>query len=104
MFTEKNTVLDYPYDLRSPSLKTTYPLDLEGCLARAQGVLLGQCTGDALGSLVEFQSPESIRHQYPKGVSQLHDGGTFNTLAGQATDDTEMALTLARSILSLIHI
>lgn len=67
-------------------------------LSRAQGCLLGQCVGDALGSLVEFQSSEEILRRYPDGVRELHDGGTWNTLAGQPTDDTEMALALARSI------
>ena len=38
---------------------------------RAQGCLLGQLAGDALGSLVEFRSPESIRRQYPDGVRDM---------------------------------
>jgi ADP-ribosylglycohydrolase len=66
--------------------------------SRAQGCLLGQLTGDALGSLVEFQSPEEIRRRYPSGVRELADGGTWNTIAGQPTDDSEMALMLARMI------
>ncbi|MDT9547725.1 MAG: ADP-ribosylglycohydrolase family protein, partial [Chlorobium phaeovibrioides] len=33
--------------------------------SRAQGCLLGQFAGDALGSLVEFQSPDEIRRSYP---------------------------------------
>ena len=49
---------------------------------RAQGCLLGQLIGDALGSLVEFQSPEEIRRSYPEGVRELADGGTWNTIAG----------------------
>ncbi len=40
-------------------------------LSRAQGCLLGQLAGDALGSLVEFQSPEEIRCSYPDGVRQM---------------------------------
>jgi ADP-ribosylglycohydrolase len=67
-------------------------------LSRAQGCLLGQCAGDALGQMVEFMSKEAIRHQYPNGVCDMKNGGAFNTLAGQPTDDTEMALMLARSI------
>ena len=67
-------------------------------LSRAQGCLLGQLTGDALGSLVEFQSPEEIRRSYPHGVRELADGGTWNTIAGQPTDDSEMALMLARTL------
>lgn len=69
-----------------------------GMLARAQGCLLGQLAGDALGSLVEFESPERIRHAYPDGVRELADGGTWNTIAGQPTDDSEMALLLARTL------
>lgn len=44
--------------------------------SRAQGCLLGQLAGDALGSLVEFQSPDEIRHSYPDGVRELAEGGT----------------------------
>ncbi len=65
---------------------------------RAQGCLLGQLAGDALGSLVEFQSPADIQHSYPGGVRELADGGTWNTVAGQPTDDSEMALLLARML------
>lgn len=68
-------------------------------LSRAQGCLLGQLAGDALGSLVEFWRPEDIRRQYPNGVRKLVDGGTYNTLAGQPTDDSEMALMLARVLI-----
>lgn len=70
-----------------------------GVLARAQGCLLGQLAGDSLGSLVEFKSEAIIRGWYPDGIRALADGGTFNTLAGQPTDDSEMALMLARSII-----
>ena len=68
-------------------------------LDRARGCLLGQFAGDSLGGLVEFQVPEDIRSRYPDGVRRLADGGTWDTLAGQVTDDGEMALALARSIL-----
>ena len=67
-------------------------------LTRAQGCLLGQLAGDALGSLVEFQPPEQIRREYPDGVRELAAGGTWNTIAGQPTDDSEMALLLARML------
>jgi ADP-ribosylglycohydrolase len=70
----------------------------EATLDRAQGCLLGQLSGDALGSLVEFQTPEAIRRRYPDGVRVMADGGHWNTIAGQPTDDSEMALLLARSI------
>jgi ADP-ribosylglycohydrolase len=65
----------------------------------ARGCLLGQLAGDALGSLVEFQSAEQIREIYPDGVRLLVAGGSWNTIAGQPTDDSEMALALARTLL-----
>ena len=68
-------------------------------LSRAHGCLLGQLSGDALGSLVEFQKPADIARRYPEGVRELTDGGTHDTLAGQPTDDSEMALLLARAVL-----
>jgi ADP-ribosylglycohydrolase len=68
-------------------------------LGRAQGCLLGQLAGDSLGSLVEFQSPDEIRRRYPNGVRELADGGTWGTIAGQPTDDSEMALSLARTLI-----
>jgi ADP-ribosylglycohydrolase/fructose-1,6-bisphosphatase/inositol monophosphatase family enzyme len=67
-------------------------------LSRAQGCLLGTFSGDALGSLVEFGRSDGIRATYPNGVRDLADGGAFNTIAGQATDDSELGLMLARSL------
>jgi ADP-ribosyl-[dinitrogen reductase] hydrolase len=65
-------------------------------LSRAQGCLLGQFAGDSLGSLVEFQSAAQIAVRYPGGLRELADGGTWGTIAGQPTDDSELALMLAR--------
>ncbi|KGK40928.1 ribosylglycohydrolase [Nitrincola sp. A-D6] len=70
-------------------------------LKRAQGCLMGQLAGDALGSLVEFQDAQTISKNYPNGVRELVSGGTWNTLAGQPTDDSEMALDLARMLVKL---
>ena len=67
-------------------------------VSRAQGCLLGQLAGDALGSMVEFQRPEDIRRSYPHRIRELADGGRWNTIAGQPTDDSEMALLLARML------
>ncbi|MBS0122628.1 inositol monophosphatase family protein [Thetidibacter halocola] len=71
-----------------------------GRLARAQGCLLGQLSGDALGSAVEFGSAASIARSHKQGVTRLVDGGTWNLIAGQPTDDSEMALALARALVA----
>jgi ADP-ribosylglycohydrolase len=70
-------------------------------LDRAVGCLLGQVIGDALGALVEFQDPARIARRYPQGVRDLADGGTWDTFAGQPTDDSELALALARCLAAL---
>jgi ADP-ribosyl-[dinitrogen reductase] hydrolase len=68
-------------------------------LRRAHGCLLGQLAGDSLGALVEFQSGASIARAYPDGgPKELANGGPHSIMAGQATDDSELALLLARSL------
>lgn len=67
-------------------------------ISRAQGCLIGQIAGDSLGGLVESLTPEEIASAYPAGLRDLADGGTWHTLAGQPTDDSELALALARML------
>ena len=69
-------------------------------LERAQGCLLGQLIGDSLGSQVEFRSAAEIARAFPLGVRELADSGTWNTIAGQPTDDSELALALARRLVA----
>jgi ADP-ribosylglycohydrolase len=69
-------------------------------VAHAQGALLGQLIGDALGSIVEFKTPDEIRREFPGGVTEMIGSPVFGTLPGQPTDDSEMALALARSIVT----
>ncbi|MDR2612503.1 MAG: ADP-ribosylglycohydrolase family protein [Deltaproteobacteria bacterium] len=67
-------------------------------LGRAQGSLLSQLSGDALGSQVEFLGRDRIAELHPGGVREIGPSPVWGTLAGQPTDDSEMALALARSI------
>jgi ADP-ribosylglycohydrolase/fructose-1,6-bisphosphatase/inositol monophosphatase family enzyme len=68
-------------------------------LARAHGCLLGQIAGDNLGALVEFSTAAEVAARYPDGGPRLlEDGGHWGILAGQPTDDSEMALALARAV------
>lgn len=79
-----------------PAKREVDPLVLD----RAHGALLGLLAGDALGAQVEFLDAATIRAHHPQGVTELRAGGTWNLLAGQPTDDGEMALALARSIVA----
>ena len=84
--------------MKQDEAKVGFSSEEEKIVSRAQGCLLGQVAGDALGSLVEFQTPEQISQRYPNGVRDMVHGGTWNTLPGQPTDDSEMALALARML------
>lgn len=67
-------------------------------LNRARGVLWGQAVGDALGTTVEFSDELSIATQRGRWPRDLVGAGPFNVLPGQVTDDTELALALARTL------
>jgi len=85
-----------PFGLVRPERDAAMPDPRQ--LSRAQGCLLGQLAGDSLGGLVEFSSAAKIKSKHPNGLRDLMDGGHWGILAGQPTDDSELALMLARSI------
>ena len=86
---------------RNPRVSLGFPRkDRKKEISRAQGVLLGQVVGDSLGSLVEFKPAPEIAQLYPGGVRELADGGVYKLMAGQPTDDSELAITLARSLVA----
>jgi ADP-ribosyl-[dinitrogen reductase] hydrolase len=64
---------------------------------RYRGALLASAAGDALGATLEFMSRDAIRQQH----GQLRDiigGGWLHVAPGEITDDTQMALCIARSL------
>ncbi len=65
----------------------------------ALGCMFGQLCGDALGAFIEFKQSEYLCRVYPNGIRDMFAGGTFAARsAGQITDDSEMALALARCL------
>jgi ADP-ribosylglycohydrolase len=62
--------------------------------SRYQGCLMGLAVGDALGTSVEFQAPNTF-----VPMTDMIGGGVFGLAKGQWTDDTSMALCLAESLL-----
>lgn len=86
---------DLPFPVR---LEPGQAIGDDGLLSRARGTLMGQLCGDALGGQVEFESAASLRSHHPGGLRQMEDGGRWRTMAGQPTDDSEMALVLARTL------
>jgi ADP-ribosylglycohydrolase len=61
---------------------------------------LGQVIGDSLGGIVEFISPERIRERFPGGLVDLGESLVWGTAPGQPTDDSELALALARTLIA----
>lgn len=67
---------------------------------RARGALLGLAVGDALGTTYEFDAIEQA--PYPalatSPATDVVGGGPFEVAPGAITDDTQMAVCLARSL------
>uniref|UniRef100_A0A1I7ZN48 ADP-ribosylglycohydrolase family protein n=1 Tax=Steinernema glaseri TaxID=37863 RepID=A0A1I7ZN48_9BILA len=75
-------------------------------LRRALGCLYGQLIGDSLGARYEFETAEQVvalvaKDRAPDGFLPILGGGPFSMQPGQVTDDSEMALSLARSMVEL---
>lgn len=68
-------------------------------MGKAQGCLLGLACGDALGRPVEFQSAAEIEARHGT-VDEMLGHGTHGQPPGTITDDTELALRIARSLVS----
>lgn len=67
-------------------------------LDRFQGCLVGLAVGDALGGPLEFMGADEIVAQYDGPVREMVGGGWLNLHPGEYTDDTQMALCIAESI------
>ena len=75
----------------------SYNYNPEELMSRARGSFIGLAIGDALGAPVEFMTAGEINAKY--GVlKEIIGGGWLRLKPGQVTDDTEMALCIARAV------
>jgi ADP-ribosyl-[dinitrogen reductase] hydrolase len=74
-----------------------------GQMQRALGALIGAAVGDALGAPFEFGPAGRYSATFPTdligGLGEMIGGGSFGWEPGEFTDDTQMALVLAESVL-----
>lgn len=71
--------------------------DPNDILERARAAFIGMAIGDALGATVEFMTAPEIQAKYGL-FKNICGGGWLRLKPGQITDDTEMALCIARAI------
>src|SRR5512143_2895143 len=71
---------------------------------RAIGCIVGSAVGDALGAPFEFGPPLQYSARFPSpvhgGIGEMVGGGGFGWAPGQFTDDSEMAVIVAESLLA----
>jgi ADP-ribosyl-[dinitrogen reductase] hydrolase len=69
---------------------------------RSTGLIIGAAVGDALGAPFEFERGGTYAERFPSpeigGIGEMIGGGSFNWSPAEFTDDTQMALALALSI------
>lgn len=66
-------------------------------MTQGSGTLLGLACGDALGRPVEFKNSQQIKREHGR-LTELLGDGTHRQPPGTITDDTELALCIARSL------
>lgn len=83
--------------------RPTSPLTDRYAMQRAIGALCGSAVGDALGAPFEFGPADAYSERFPTpvlgGAGEMTGGGGFGWKPGEFTDDTQMALALAESII-----
>ncbi|MCK9547617.1 MAG: ADP-ribosylglycohydrolase family protein [Sphaerochaeta sp.] len=66
---------------------------------RALGALLGLFVGDAFGAQTEFITEERLVQAHPNGLLEMDERERCIGVSGMITDDSEMAIMLAKSMI-----
>lgn len=74
---------------------------MEGVENRALGAMLGLFVGDAFGAQGEFITEKKLALAHPYGLQEMDERDRWIGEAGMITDDSEMAIMLAESMIEL---
>ena len=79
-------------------------IEYNNLLNASYGLVIGAGIGDSLGSYLEFSSGNSLEEVIDAAMT-MPGGGTWGSSVtpGQATDDTELAISLCRGIYHMIN-
>ncbi|MEX1106149.1 MAG: ADP-ribosylglycohydrolase family protein [Ilumatobacteraceae bacterium] len=87
-----------------PTLRRKHPLS-QPTKHRAIGALAGAAVGDALGAPFEFMPRGTFTMMFPApvlgGTGEMAGGGSFGWAPGEFTDDSQMGVALAESLLDI---
>ena len=84
----------------STTMEPTTTTEAERKFDRAAGCLAGQFCGDAYGAQYEFMGKAKIASlMRDNGTDMMGASKVWHTEPGQITDDSEMAVSLARSMI-----
>lgn len=94
-----------PHDNTQPRTAASAPPEVDAvALDRAVGALIGSMVGDALGAPFEFDSAGQYSLRFPQpvvgGTGEMIGGGGFRWEPGEFTDDSQMAVALAESLIA----
>ncbi len=73
---------------------------MERIETRALGAFLGLFVGDAFGAQTEFEMEKDIKQEHPNGFREMDSRERNIGDPGAVTDDSEMAIMLAKSIIA----
>ena len=104
---EEHTMNTHPETSSNPihsPIRFTHQAISPDILQRAMGALLGSAVGDALGAPFEFGPSGQYSDRFPQpvlgGLGEMIGGGSIGWAPGEFTDDTQMTLALAESLLA----
>lgn len=96
-------MVDFSMPFPQPSITPAQAVFSPHEVQRMLGLVVGAAVGDALGAPFEFGPAGQYSRRFPRpvlaGTGEMIGGGSFGWAPGEFTDDTQMALAMALTLL-----